>query len=250
METETQKETMNKRELVWSDEFDTANGSSPDPKKWVLELGNNRGWGNNELQVYTDSLENCSIVDGHLVIRALQEEIDGFDYSSARLKTYGLYEVQYGRIEMRAKLPQGKGIWPAFWMLGADIETVPWPQCGEIDIMEHIGREPDLVHGTVHGPEYHGNMGIGKAIQSDTSLYDEFHTYAIEWDTESIRWYFDDQQYHQIVKSKLLSTYTWVFDKPYFILINLAVGGNWPQNPDDTTTFPQEYIIDYVRVYR
>jgi beta-glucanase (GH16 family) len=202
------------------------------------------------LQYYTERLENCRIEDGNLIITAIKEEKEGFQYTSARIKTMGKFEFQYGKVEMRAKLPQGMGIWPAFWMLGADIEVNPWPQCGEIDIMEHIGRLPGVIHGTLHGPEYSGNMGIGKSIESETSIYDNYHTYAIEWDRDFIRWYFDDVQYHQVVREKLPTTYTWVYDKDFFLLLNLAVGGNWPGNPNDTTVFPQTYTIDYVRVYR
>jgi beta-glucanase (GH16 family) len=244
--TQTQKPY----ELIWSDEFNGADGSLVDSEKWVVETGNNRGWGNNELQYYTDSPENCRIQDGNLVIVAIQEVKEGFQYTSARIKTMGKFEFQYGKVEMRAKLPQGMGIWPAFWMLGSDIEVNPWPQCGEIDIMEHIGRMPGVIHGTAHGPEYNGNMGIGNSVMSESSIYENLHTYAVEWDSDSIRWYFDDVQYHQIIREKLPTTYTWVFDKNFFLLVNLAVGGNWPQNPNDTTVFPQAYTIDYIRVYQ
>ena len=243
--TETQKTY----ELIWSDEFDGPDGSAVNSDKWVTEIGNNRGWGNNELQYYTDSLDNCRVEDGNLIITAIQEE-DGFQYTSARIKTKGKFEFQFGKVEMRAKLPQGMGIWPAFWMLGSDIDVNPWPQCGEVDIMEHVGRLPDVIHGTMHGPEYHGNMGIGKSVTSESSIYENYHTYAVEWENDTIRWYFDDVQYHQVIRDKLPTTYTWVFNQDFFLLVNLAVGGNWPGKPDDTTVFPQTYTIDYIRVYQ
>ncbi len=236
--------------LIWSDEFDGADGTGPDPEKWVRETGNNRGWGNRELQYYTDSKDNAFMRDGSLVIRAVREEKEGFAYTSARLKTQGRFDFLYGRVEMRAKLAQGKGLWPAFWMLGADIDTVPWPNCGEIYIMEHLGRTPGVIHGTLHGPEYYGGKGISNSLTTADDLYDTFHTYAVEWDETGIRWFFDGEPYHKVVKAKLPTTYTWAFDKPEFLLVNLAVGGNWPQNPDETTQFPQEYVIDYIRVYQ
>lgn len=243
MDTENMK-------LVWSDEFDGPDGSSVNPDNWVIEKGNNGGWGNDELQYYTGSTGNCSVQDGSLVIKAIKEEKEGFQYTSARIKTKGKFEFKYGKIEMKAKLPQGMGIWPAFWMLGTDIDSVNWPNCGEIDIMEFIGREPGIIHGTLHGPEYHGDWGISKKITAEEDLHDIYHTYSVEWDEASIKWYFDDVLYHQLEKEKFPTTYTWVYDKEFFILINLAVGGKWPRNPDETTEFPQSYSIDYVRVYQ
>lgn len=236
--------------LVWSDEFDGENGSSVSKDNWVIETGNNKGWGNNELQYYTDSPENLSIQDGNLVIKAIKEDKEDFHYTSARIKTHDKFDFTYGKIEMRAKLPQGKGIWPAFWMLGSDIDTNPWPKCGEIDIMEFIGRRPNIIFGTLHGPEYNGSMGLQNFITFDGDLHDTYHTYALEWDESSLKWYFDGELFHQIYKDKLPKTYTWVYDKDFFILVNLAVGGNWPQNPNDSTVFPQSYTIDYIRVYQ
>lgn len=237
-------------ELIWSDEFDGENGASVDSEKWTIEIGNNNGWGNSELQYYTGRPENLSIQDGSLVIKALREEMEGYQYTSARIKTRGKFKFTYGKVEMRAKLPYGHGIWPAFWMLGADFGPNPWPDCGEIDIMEFIGRQPDTIYGTLHGPEYNGGMGLQNSIKHNTDIHNEFHTYGIEWEEDSIKWYFDDQLFHTVSKDKMLSSYTWVFDHDFFMLLNLAVGGNWPQRPNDTTEFPQSYVIDYVRVYQ
>ena len=236
--------------LVWQDEFDGENGSLPDPEKWVMEIGNNNGWGNQELQYYTSEPANCRQEDGMLIIEALKEEREGFDYTSARIKTQGLFDFQYGKVEMRARLPYGQGIWPAFWMLGSSIKEVGWPQCGEIDIMEFIGRVPDKIFGTLHGPEYSGGRGLQNSVQNIADLKEGFHTYGIEWDKDAIRWYFDGTLYHQVIRENLPTTYTWVYDDKFFILLNLAVGGLWPEYPDDTTVLPQRYVIDYVRVYQ
>lgn len=244
------EDTPKEWKLVWSDEFEGDNDASVDGEKWVIEIGNNKGWGNNELQYYTDSTENASLQDGSLVIKAIKEEKEGFHYTSARLKTKGKFEFQYGKVEMSAKLPYGMGIWPAFWMLGSDIDTISWPDCGEIDIMEYIGRRSNIVFGTLHGPEYNGAMGLQNSITTDEDLHDTFHTYAVEWDADSIHWYFDGKPFHKVMREKLPTTYTWAFDKKFFVLVNLAVGGNWPQNPNDTTKFPQTYVIDYIRVYQ
>lgn len=244
---QTQK---NDWKLIWCDEFNGKNGESVDPEKWVIEIGNNNGWGNKELQYYTGNTDNLSIQDGSLVIKALQQEMEGFGYTSARIKTKEKFAFKYGKIEMSAKLPYGQGIWPAFWMLGFDIDTVPWPDCGEIDIMEFIGRSPDTIYGTLHGPEYHGAIGIQGFVCHGVDIHNDFHTYGVEWDSESIRWFFDGKLYHTVLKEKMPATYTWVYDREFFILLNLAVGGEWPLYPDDTTQFPQSYIIDYVRVYQ
>lgn len=236
--------------LVFSDDFDGDNGSEIDKTKWVQEVGNNNGWGNSELQYYTDGTNNCYQQNGSLIIKAVKENKEGYTYTSARLKTKGKFDNKYGRIEMRAKLPQGQGIWPAFWMLGSDIDQVNWPDCGEIDIMEYIGRNPDTVYGTVHGPEYYGGNGLQRFIKTTGDLHNDFHTYALEWDDKALTWFFDDQEYFQLSKEKFPANKTWIFDKEYFILMNLAVGGQWPGYPDDTTVFPQTYEIDSVKVYQ
>ncbi len=231
--------------LVWQDEFD---GPEIDRTKWTFDIGGH-GWGNNELQTYTERPENARIEDGMLVIEARKEKFVRRDYTSARLKTQGLHAWTYGRIEARMKLPYGNGIWPAFWMLGADIAQNPWPASGEIDIMEYIGRDANKVYGTVHGPGYSGAGGVGHFITLPAeTLREDFHIYAVEWKPEEIRWYVDDTQYFKVTRQTVPGR--WVFDKPFFILINLAVGGNWPGPPDDSTVFPQFLLVDYVRVYQ
>lgn len=242
-------------QLVWADEFDGADGSAPDPEKWVFDLGGG-GWGNNELQTYTDRRENAAIRDGMLVIRAVKESFAGRDgvrreYTSARLKTLGRFSRAYGRFEARIKVPRGQGIWPAFWMLGDDIESAGWPRCGEIDIMENIGREPLIVHGTLHGPGYSGAQGIGGAFSSPGGrpFADDFHVFSIEWEPQTIRWAVDGTVYQTRTASDLPAGARWVYDHPFFMLLNVAVGGNWPGSPDATTSFPQEMQVDWVRVH-
>lgn len=242
--------------LSWSDEFDGADGSRPDESRWVHDLGGD-GWGNQELQTYTSRAENAVVRGGHLVITARSETHRGADgiaraYTSARLKTQGRFSQRYGRFEARIQVPRGQGIWPAFWMLGADITSAGWPQCGEIDVMENIGREPTIVHGTLHGPGYSGGAGVGTETspQDGRPLADGFHVYAVEWEQDEIRWYLDGRQYFARKPSHLPAGTRWVFDHEFFMLLNVAVGGHWPESPDRTTTFPQEMKVDYVRVYR
>ena len=241
-------------QLAWADEFDQADGSAPSPEKWVHDLGGG-GWGNNELQTYTDRRVNSRIEGGRLVIEARKERFIGGDgrardYTSARLKTKGRASWTYGRIEARIQVPSGQGIWPAFWMLGNGIDSAGWPACGEIDVLEAIGREPNTVHGTVHGPGYSGGKGIGGKFElAGQGLADAFHLYAIEWEPERIRWLFDNQVYFTLTPAQLPAGKTWVFDRPHFLLLNVAVGGNWPGNPDETTSFPRQMLVDYVRVY-
>jgi len=235
--------------LVWSDEFDQANGTSPSSAKWNFDTGGN-GWGNNELQYYTSRTANARIEGGQLVIEAKEEDFGGRDYTSARLITKGKSSWTYGRMEARMKLPRGQGIWPAFWMLGANIDSAPWPQCGEIDIMENIGKEPSIVHGTIHGPGYSGGNPVsGDYTLSGAVLADDFHVFTVEWDQDRIRWFLDGCQYFTVTPSSLPAGTAWVFNQPQFILLNLAVGGNWPGNPNGSTVFPQRLTVDYVRVY-
>jgi beta-glucanase (GH16 family) len=234
-------------EIVWRDEFD---GSELDLKNWTFDLGGG-GWGNQEWQAYTDRSENVRLENGMLVIEAREEEatFSGRPYSSARIKTQGLHAWQYGRIEARLKLPYGQGIWPAFWMLGENITYKGWPASGEIDIMEHIGREPDHIYATVHAPGYSGGNGVGTSITTSAdSLRNDFHVYAIEWEENQIRWYFDDQEFFKITPEDVPGE--WIFDHPFFIILNLAVGGGWPGYPNTTTVFPQFMYVDYVRVYQ
>jgi beta-glucanase (GH16 family) len=242
--------------LVWSDEFDGPNGSPVDTTKWGFDTGGN-GWGNNELETYTNRTTNASLENGMLVIKALKETFTGSDnrtrdYTSARLLTKNKFSQAYGRIEARLKVPYGQGIWPAFWMLGDNINTAGWPNCGEIDIMENIGREPSIVHGTVHGPGYSGGDGIGAAYTLPTGqkFSDNFHTFAVEWEPNVMRFYVDGLLYKTITPANLPAGKSWVFDHPFFIILNVAVGGYWPLYPDATTVFPQQMLVDYVRVYQ
>jgi beta-glucanase (GH16 family) len=238
---------------VWNDEFDAPDGSAPDGAKWVYDIGGG-GWGNEELESYTDRRENSVIRNGMLVITARKERHVGRDgierpYTSARLKTLGTFSQAYGRSEARMRLPRGQGVWPAFWMLGDDIERAGWPASGEIDIMENIGREPALVHGTIHGPGYAGGEGIGAPFSSRGGAFaEDFHVYGVEWEPGAIRWYVDGTLYQTRTPSDLPAGTKWVFDHPFFMLVNLAIGGSWPGNPDDSTTFPQELVVDWVRV--
>jgi beta-glucanase (GH16 family) len=235
--------------LLAADEFDGPAGSAPNPGIWRYDLGAG-GWGNAELQTYTDSRRNAALDGaGNLVITA-QREADG-SYSSARLKTESTYSAQYGRIEARIRIPRGQGIWPAFWMLGADIAQVGWPACGEIDVMENVGYEPAIVHGTVHGPGYSGAQGISAAYQhpSGAAFADDFHVYGVDWRPGSITWTVDGVAYRTVTRADVGSD-PWVFDKPFFVILNVAVGGTWPGSPDATTRFPQQMIVDWLRVYQ
>jgi len=242
--------------LVWSDEFNGPNGSVVDTSKWVTETGGG-GWGNDELEYYTNRPLNAHQEDGNLVIRVLQEKYTGSDgvsrnYTSARLKTLEKFTEAYGRFEARIKIPRGQGIWPAFWMLGDDIDKAGWPTCGEIDIMENIGKEPMLVHGTIHGPGYSGANGIGApyALPNKQPFADDFHVFAVEWEPTAIRFYVDKDLYATRIPSDLPQGTKWVYDHPFFLLLNVAVGGGWPGSPDASSVFPQEMLVDYVRVYR
>ncbi len=241
---------------IWQDEFDQPSGSAPDAAKWSHDLGAD-GWGNAELQEYTAARENSFVVEDAaalngkaLVLRAVRKADGG--YTSARIKTSGKFSVTYGRIEARMKLPHGQGIWPAFWMLADRISTVGWPQCGEIDIVEVVGHEPHKLHGTLHGPGYSGPTGLSKSttLPGNTSLADGYHVYAIEWSPGRIEWSLDGNVYAVRTPADLPNSSEWVFDDAsYFLILNLAVGGYWPQYPNETTTFPQELRIDYVRVF-
>ena len=241
---------------LWQDEFKQPAGSGPDPAKWSYDLGNN-GWGNAELENYTDSRENSLVVDDPaatdgkaLVIRAVRTAAGG--YTSARLKTQGKYAAGYGRIDARMKLPRGQGVWPAFWMLAESIAQVPWPACGEIDIMEVPGHEPGKLHGTLHGPGYSAKHGITQSIDlpGGAAFSDAYHVFAVTRSPGKIEWLLDGKVFHTCTPASLPAGSKWVFDDaPFFLLLNLAIGGHWPGYPDATTQFPQELRIDYVRVY-
>jgi beta-glucanase (GH16 family) len=236
--------------LVWSDEFDQPDGTVPDPAKWGYDTGGN-GWGNKELEYYTSRTNNARIEDGKLVIEARHEDFGGRNITSARLLTRGKESWTYGRFEARMKIPRGQGVWPAFWLLSTNISSVGWPACGEIDIMENIGREPGTVHGTVHGPGYSGDHGIGgpMTLPGGAAVADGFHIFAVECEPESIVWFMDGKQYFSLTPAQLPEKARWVFNQPKFMLLNLAIGGAWPGYPDATSTYPQRMIVDYVRVY-
>lgn len=249
-ETQT---VVNFTNLTWEDNFDT-NGA-PDASKWTYELGDGTaqgipGWGNNELQYYTDRPENVVVEDGMLKITARQEQFQGRGYTSARLLTKGLFEQSYGRFEARMKLPWGQGMWPAFWMLGDDKGgSVSWPQRGEIDIMENRGDEPTVISGTLHGPGYSGGESIGKKYELLDSRYDtEFHVFGVEWGPDYVNFYVDDVLYNQLTPEDV--TGEWVYnDNPFYMILNVAVGGSFAGNPNANTVFPQTMYVDYVRVY-
>jgi beta-glucanase (GH16 family) len=237
--------------IVWRDEFAGAKGALPSPERWLFETGGH-GFGNNQLEFDTARPENAALDgEGKLVITARREDYMGKRYTSARLKTQGKFERVYGRYEARMKLPRGQGIWPAFWMLGSDIERTSWPACGEIDIMENIGREPSRIHGTLHGPGYSGGNSVGAPfdLPAGRAFADDFHLFAIEWEANVVRWYVDGKLYQTRAPRDLPSGAKWVYDHPFFLLLNLAVGGQWPGSPDDSTSFPQQLTVDYVRVY-
>lgn len=241
--------------IVWQDEFDGPAGATFDHAKWTADTGGN-GFGNQEREFYTTRAENVSLDgNGHLVITA---RVDSGNtcwygpclYSSARLKTQGVFAHGYGRFEARIKIPRGQGLWPAWWMLGDNIGAVGWPGSGEIDVMENIGREPGIVHGTAHGPGYSGGGGIGRPDTLSQGAYaDDFHVFAVAWQPREIRWYVDGRLYHRLTPADLPTGAAWVFDHPFFLLLNVAVGGSWPGDPDASTTFPQQMVVDYVRVY-
>jgi beta-glucanase (GH16 family) len=232
--------------LVWADEFD---GTALNSDFWSFETGNgSNGWGNNELQFYRT--QNTSIQDGHLVITAKKEPFGGKEYTSSRIITKSKKEFRYGRVDIRAALPKGQGIWPALWMLGSNFDTVSWPACGEIDIMEMIGgggRE-NTVYGTVHWQNEGKNAKYeGKTTLSSGTFSDQFAVYSITWDATSIRWFVDNKQYHVIDTTPAELD---EFRRNFFFIFNVAVGGNWPGSPNTTTTFPQHLIVDYVRVFQ
>jgi len=252
-------------ELMWSDEFDQPAGTPPNPANWTPEIGDGTvnqipGWGNDELQYYTADPKNVRHDgEGNLVIEVhevadprpdegLQCYYGPCEYTSARLLTWHKQEFQYGRLEARVNVPEGDGYWPAFWALGTDIDEVPWPRAGEIDIMEFVGREPFEVFGTIHGPGYAGGQSFGNTFTTEDPVPGVFHTYAVEWSPEEIIWEFNDIRYHEAIPADVAPN-EWVFEKPFFLLLNVAIGGNFggPVGPD--TAFPQQTLIDYVRVY-
>jgi len=235
--------------LIWQDEFDGPAGQLPDANKWRFDLGTD--WGNLQLEYDTNRAENCSLDGlGNLAITAREEEYQNQPYTSARIKTKGLFEQARGRFEARIKLPIGQGIWPAFWLLGNDIDQVGWPQCGEIDVMEYRGQNPRTLVGSIHGPGYSGNgaiMNIHTLAQGGLNL--GFDVFAINWDETAITWSVDGYVYHRAAPADLPGGAAWVFNHPHFIILNVAVGGRWVGSPDASTVFPQVMLVDYVRVY-
>jgi beta-glucanase (GH16 family) len=245
--------------LKWADEFGGKAGSPPDPLKWKYDLGDgsprNPGWGNNEKQQYTDSTENVfHDGNGHLVIQAVRAGKDSF--TSGRIKTQELFDFQYGRIEAKIRIPYAYGLWPAFWMLGSSYKTTPWPVCGEVDIMENFGarnREFNVIHATVHGPGY-ASTGITGFNSLPSGRFDEdFHLFTAEWWPKRIEFFVDEKSFLVVTPAKMPSRGSWVFDDgPFFILLNLAVGG-YPAPvgyPDANVPFPQKMLVDFVRVYQ
>lgn len=232
--------------LVWSDEFE---GPDINMDNWTFELGdgcpNICGWGNNELQHYTDTEDNARIVDGKLIITAIKGGAQ--NYTSARMITKDKQEFKFGRIDIRAKMPEGQGIWPAIWMLGENINEIGWPKCGEIDIMELVGHTPKATHGTAHFNSG-GHKYIGSSYVIANKFSEEFHVFSIFWDKDVIKWYVDYNKFYEITTKEVGSSYP--FNDPFFFIMNIAVGGNWPGDPDGTTLFPQEMHIDYIRVFQ
>lgn len=242
--------------LAWSDEFDAADGSAPDAAKWTRELRTQSQTGSNnsnkELQQYTADSANSQQKGGMLSITAIkQSSASGTTYTSARLNTLGHYSAAYGRVEARLKMPGGKGVWPAFWMLGDNKPSVGWPKCGEIDIMETKGSQIDTNHGSLHGPVYNGGNDLTATVTlpGKPKLSDDFHIYATEWAPDTVKFYVDTTLYETRTPKDMPAGGTWVFNHPFFITLNLAVGGVFDGDPTDSTPFPAELLVDYVRVF-
>lgn len=264
-DTDETQEVARLNNLVKADEFNT--DGALDPTMWTFDIGDGTaqglpaGWGNNELQYYTDRPENVRVENGVLVITAREESFAGSNYTSARITTQGLFEQKYGRFEARIRLPVGKGIWPAFWLLGNDCDQNTWPQCGEIDIMEYLGNKPTVVLGSVHGPGYNAGDSIGKEYTLENDRFDNgFHIFGIEWGPDYINYYVDGDLYQTITPETTAdeaitfnapeNSGAWVFNgRPFYIIINMAVGGSLPGAPNAETEFPQSMYVDYVRVY-
>ncbi len=244
------------RSLVWADEFNSVNTAN-----WTFETGGG-GWGNNERQYYTNGNNAFVQFDNQagsnvLVLEARRDNPANYncwygrcEYTSTRMITRDKKTFRYGRIEARLKLPQTQGIWPAFWMLGNNLGQVGWPNSGEIDIMEHVGFEPTTTHGALHGPGYSGNTPFMGTHNLGEYVDVNYHVYAVEWDTNGIRWFRDNIQFYSVTRTQVQAYGNWVFDNPFFLLLNVAVGGNWPGSPDAGSLFPQRMYVDYVRVYQ
>ncbi len=233
--------------LVWNEEF---TGNSINTTNWTFESGNNNGWGNNELEYYTDRTQNAFVSQGNLIIEARQESYNGSNYTSTRMITKNKKIFKFGRIDIRAKMPKGKGIWPALWMLGNNIDAVGWPSCGEMDILELLGHEPNKIYGTMHwgsSVATHGSKGSSYTL-SGGSFDQQFHVYSLIWQQNDIRVLIDDQEFVHVTSTDVTGTYP--FNSNFFFIFNIAVGGSWPGSPDATTSFPQRMIVDYLRVFQ
>jgi len=242
------KTTAPKLTIVWQDEFDGSANSLPDASKWSFDTGGS-GWGNNQLEYDTALPQNCSLDGaGNLVITAKQESYSTNNYTSARINTRGKFEQAGGRFEARMRMPTGQGMWPAFWLLGNNIATAGWPGCGEADIMEYRGQEPTIAHGSLHGPGYSGGSALTRSYYAPERLDANFHVYAINWTSSKITWEVDGVIYSTVTPGD--ANGAWVFNHPFFIVLNLAVGGNYVGSPNSSTPFPQALQVDYVRVYR
>lgn len=240
--------------LVWNDEFNGPGGSLPDSSKWIPEIGGD-GWGNHQLEYDTKNQNAFLDGQGRLIIEARQNASSQYQcwygtckYTSAHISTSTKFSFTYGSVQARIKLPSGQGVWPAFWLLGVNNTTVGWPDCGEIDIMENVGKEPATIHGTIHGPGY-SDQGLGDSYTLPTGkVSGDYHIYAVEWTPNSIRFFIDGINYFTVNKTAVETHGAWVFDHPFYIILNDAIGGVWPGSPDASTVFPQQMSIDYVRV--
>jgi beta-glucanase (GH16 family) len=237
--------------LTYDEEFDGLAGTGVDTSHWTPQ-NKGDGFGNNELEFYTPRTDNAQLDgNGSLAIKVIKESYMGRDYTSARLESKDKFEQKYGRFEIRAKLPFGQGIWPAFWLLGNDISDVSWPQCGEIDIMEFVGKTPSRNYGSLHGPGYSGGNPLGGTydLPDGAQFKDDFHVFAIEWEENVVRWYVDGNLFETRTPADVPQGHEWVYDHPFFMILNVAVGGAFPGSPDDSTMFPQTMLVDYIRVY-
>jgi beta-glucanase (GH16 family) len=248
---------------VWADEFNAPAGTGPDASKWQAETGPGV---NNELQYYTNNNNARHDGNGNLVLQARREVTPGSacppdpvsgsttcQYTSARLNTHGKFTFTYGRVEARIKVSSTQGLWPAFWLLGADFfdKRTAWPNCGEIDVMEHVGKEPNRVYSTLHAPAYFGAGGYGSPLDLGQPAAAQFRTFAVEWDSTHMTFSVDGARFFTVDRNELETTRgPWVYDHPFFIIINNAVGGDWPGPPGAGTQLPQDMVLDYVRVYQ
>ena len=234
--------------LAWEDEFEGPAGTLPDPGRWTFDIGTD--WGNAQLEWDTDSPNNVSLDGtGNLAITARRENYGDNEYTSGRIKTQGLFAQNGGRFEARIKMPSGQGIWPAFWLLGTGIDSIGWPDCGEIDVVEFRGQEPSVIHGSIHGPGYSGASAMTTRYVLDEGGFDQdFHTFRVDWTEDTIEWYVDDLIYQRIRRADVPGE--WAFDDSFFILLNVAVGGGFVGPPNASTVFPQSMLVDWVRVYR